>query len=485
MGWVRNGTVSVTNGSASVTGASTTFQASGVLPGQAFIGPDGRHYEVLTVTSNTALTLASSYIGTTAAGQTYQIDTGPDALGQTVYQRVLELLNWIAGTIPAVGALLNTPSSGAATGSVLAARGTQAVFEGTGGFLARLSRATQASALWLQFDDALSGRWRIGAKAAGGNLFLQRSSDGATFTDVWEANATTGAMTFANLNLNPNLDGLSDVAVSSPATGHVLRHDGTQFVNVLGTTHFAAASHTHDIANVTGLQAELDGKAGTASPTLTGVLTIPAGTAAAPSLTAAGDTDTGLCFPLADAVGVCAGGAVRTQFTVDSINLVDVGGSGSNRNNIDLTVGSGASPVSYLQINHRTTVTTGNWYCGFLRNGTTIGSITQSGTTGVAYNTSSDYRLKENVTPLANALDRLALLQPRRFNFKAEPGITVDGFIAHEVAPIVPQAVTGAKDATDADGKPMYQGMDAAKLVPLLTAAVQELAARVEALEAR
>jgi len=77
MPWVRNGTVSVTNGSASVTGASTTFQGSGVLPGHTFIGPDARLYEVLTVTSNTAMTVAPNYLGSTAAGQAYQIDTGP------------------------------------------------------------------------------------------------------------------------------------------------------------------------------------------------------------------------------------------------------------------------------------------------------------------------------------------------------------------------------------------------------------------------
>lgn len=111
------------------------------------------------------------------------------------------------------------------------------------------------------------------------------------------------------------------------------------------------------------------------------------------------------------------------------------------------------------------------------------GTITVT-TTATAYNTSSDYRLKENVVPIENAVARIDNLNPVRFNFTADPTKTVDGFLAHEVTPVVPEAITGEKDAVDADGNPVYQGIDQAKLVPLLVAAVQELSARVAALEA-
>jgi hypothetical protein len=121
----------------------------------------------------------------------------------------------------------------------------------------------------------------------------------------------------------------------------------------------------------------------------------------------------------------------------------------------------------------------------FLRSGTTIGSITQSGTTGVAYNTSSDYRLKENIIPVPDAIGRLQQLKPSRFNFKADPDRTVDGFIAHEAQAVVPECVTGEKDAVDDDGKPIHQAIDQSKLVPLLTAALQEAIAKIETLEAR
>ena len=96
--------------------------------------------------------------------------------------------------------------------------------------------------------------------------------------------------------------------------------------------------------------------------------------------------------------------------------------------------------------------------------------------TRVYYNTTSDYRLKENVVPLINGLNRLNELQPKQFNFIRAPGHTVDGFIAHEVAEVVPDAVNGEKD-----GEQM-QSLDASVLIPVLVAAIQELSAKVEAL---
>ena len=112
-------------------------------------------------------------------------------------------------------------------------------------------------------------------------------------------------------------------------------------------------------------------------------------------------------------------------------------------------------------------------------------------TTSVVYNTSSDYRLKENIVEIDNAIDRVKQLKPKRFNFIQEPSVVVDGFMAHEAQEVVPESVTGAKDGIDDNGEPVYQGIDHSKLVPLLTAALQEaigkietLTSRVEALEA-
>jgi len=138
-----------------------------------------------------------------------------------------------------------------------------------------------------------------------------------------------------------------------------------------------------------------------------------------------------------------------------------------------------------LYINHSTSDGSGDPFIKFGYNAGQIGSITQSGTTAVAYNTSSDYRLKENIIPVSDGITRLQQLNPSRFNFITDPDRTVDGFIAHEAQAVVPECVTGEKDAEDDDGNPVYQGIDQSKLVPLLTAALQEAIAKIEQLEAR
>lgn len=138
-------------------------------------------------------------------------------------------------------------------------------------------------------------------------------------------------------------------------------------------------------------------------------------------------------------------------------------------------------------------------------NGTSvIGSITTTNTS-TAYNTSSDYRLKENVVDIENAIERVSKLKPKRFNFIGDDKI-VDGFIAHEVQEVIPEAVTGEKDGQkkrvefdieaeevvdvlDEDGNviydPVYQGIDQAKIVPLLVAAIQEQQSVIDDLKAR
>jgi hypothetical protein len=131
-----------------------------------------------------------------------------------------------------------------------------------------------------------------------------------------------------------------------------------------------------------------------------------------------------------------------------------------------------------------TTSTSARHHISFTNPNGVVGSISTSAS-ATAYNTSSDYRLKENVVPLTGAADRLNQLQVHRFNFIADPDTTVDGFIAHEAQEVVPECVTGTKDEVDADGNPVYQGIDQSKLVPLLTAALQEALAEIESLKAR
>ena len=141
------------------------------------------------------------------------------------------------------------------------------------------------------------------------------------------------------------------------------------------------------------------------------------------------------------------------------------------------TVKGGANPGF---VYNRSTAASGT-IALFRSNGVTVGSITQDGT-NTAYVTSSDYRLKEAVAPLIGGLARVSALKPSIYKWKSN-GSSGEGFIAHELAEVVPAAVTGEKDAVNEDGTVNPQGVDLSKVVPILVAAIQELTAEVNALK--
>jgi hypothetical protein len=161
---------------------------------------------------------------------------------------------------------------------------------------------------------------------------------------------------------------------------------------------------------------------------------------------------------------------------------------------------TGSTANAYSPLLLQRTASVGNFIEFVNQSGSAgIGSISTSNNTSVAYNTSSDYRLKENIAPMTGALDKVSALKPVTYTWK-DGGSTGQGFIAHELQAIVPDCVSGEKDAvetyTDEDGieqtKPKYQGVDTSFLVATLTAAIQEqqaiitnLTARVTALEAK
>lgn len=116
-------------------------------------------------------------------------------------------------------------------------------------------------------------------------------------------------------------------------------------------------------------------------------------------------------------------------------------------------------------------------------NGSYVGGMNYSDT-GTSFPTASDYRLKENIVDLTDGLARLDKLKPRQYNFIIKPDETFDGFIAHEVQDLIPNAVEGDKDALNEDGTLKVQSLDYSKLVPLLTAALKELYAEVKTIKA-
>lgn len=209
-----------------------------------------------------------------------------------------------------------------------------------------------------------------------------------------------------------------------------------------------------------------------------------AGSASAPGFAPAGDSDTGLWAPAANTVAFSTAGTER--FRLDGSGNILVGQSstatpGSSNTTAGAAIGTNgtmhlsAASGSYVMMVNRNA--DGNAVT-FSRSGTSVGSISVT-STATAYNTSSDYRLKDELEPIDGAVALVTGTPVYRFRWKATPlAPKVTGFLAHEAQAAVPEAVTGQKDG------PQFQAIDQAKLVPVLWAAVQELAARVAALEA-
>jgi hypothetical protein len=163
-----------------------------------------------------------------------------------------------------------------------------------------------------------------------------------------------------------------------------------------------------------------------------------------------------------------------------------------------------SNPIDGAALYSSGTTTTNVNQIAFINGNGTVGTIATNGSS-TSYNENSDYRLKENVVPMEGALDRIDALKPSRFNFIADANNTIDGFIAHELADVIPEAVTGEKDAVedyevtpavlDDEGnvieeavmgtRPVYQGIDKSKIVPLLVGAIQELKAEIETLKSQ
>jgi len=127
---------------------------------------------------------------------------------------------------------------------------------------------------------------------------------------------------------------------------------------------------------------------------------------------------------------------------------------------------------------------TPNAHAVFLASGTVSGDIRSNSTTTVSYNTSSDYRLKENISEITDGIERIRQLRPVKYQFKDPNNDTFyDGFLAHEVQPVAPYAISGEKDAVGENGLPMYQQIDTSWLVGLLAAGIKDLDKRLTELE--
>ncbi len=312
------------------------------------------------------------------------------------------------------------------------------------------------------------------------------------------ANVTLYGSTHATLANQAVLEGDTIIfrSVSANTNRATLNSSGLSVTGTLTTTGNASVTGSFDASTTIAAGTAFRGNG--------------ADSAAAPSYAFTGDIDTGMFRPSAGKLGFSTDGVGRVY--IDDAGLVGVANtiplgrvhvvSGSEPGVISST-GTTVTAVDTTNPrffgNTNSTTNTGSvvfesrsnvstlqrFHFSFCNPNGVVGSISTSGS-ATGFNTSSDYRLKTNVIPVADASARVLALNPVNFKWIADPaGPAVDGFLAHEAQAVVPQAVTGTKDEVNEAGAPAYQGIDQSKLVPLLTAALREALAEITALKVR
>jgi hypothetical protein len=311
--------------------------------------------------------------------------------------------------------------------------------------------------------------------ASGGVSTITFGSTGLT-----PATATSGAVTVAGtLAVANGGTGLT----TTPANGALDIGNGTGFTRTTLTagTNIAVTNGSGSISIATS-----------ATPSFATSVTTPlviGGTTASSSLTLQSTSGVGTTDSILFKVG---NNGATTAMTVDTSGNLLVGTTtltdGSRvvirpaTNQSGLTIQQNGAGDYCMHIN---AVSNGGafYYQYFSAGGTNVGSIS-SNTTTTTYSTSSDYRLKENVTPITTGLTTIVALKPVYYDWKLD-GSKGEGFIAHELQEVIPHAVTGERDAVNEDGSIKSQGVDYSKVVVHLVAAIQELSAKNDALEAR
>ena len=220
------------------------------------------------------------------------------------------------------------------------------------------------------------------------------------------------------------------------------------------------------------------------------------------------------------AFGTSSANTLSEALRIDSSGNVLVGSTASSGGKLKVEAGTGSYSTYFYKTNTadeanmilrsaRSSGGTAATMIYFMNStGGGAGSITTTGSS-TAFNATSDYRLKENITPIQGAADIIKSMRPVTYNFKADSTDWHDGFLAHELQELHPRAVIGSKDAMqdeeyevtpevlDEDGAvvteavidtrsvPDYQGVDYSKLTPILTAALKEALTKIDALEAQ
>lgn len=312
---------------------------------------------------------------------------------------------------------------------------------GSGNYTLSTSNAAtdQARKAFLTFTGLLTGNRTIIIPSSSKTYIIRRATTGA-FTLTVKTAAGTGV----------------DIAADTTV---VVACDGTDCFMI--TSAAAAAS------------VDLSGYMPLSGGTMTGALGLAAGTTSLPSLTFSGDTDTGLFRPAPNILALSTNGVERMRFNSGGAFLIGL----TTASPTSADPGIHISPAGQIDVRRTSTA---DYYVNCIYNTNLVGGIMPNGTTGVTFATTSDYRLKTEVSVPEGFAAKLEALKVREYVWKAAPQEPAEyGFFAHELQEVWPQAVTGEKD-----GK-VPQQVDYGRVTPLLLGALQEALAKIADLEAR
>lgn len=433
-------------------GTNTVVQSGDVLGAVTFAGDDG-----------TAIIIGASILG--------ESDGTPgtnDMPGRLVFsttadgaQTATERLR-----ISSTGAFGISGANYGSANQVLISGGSAAAPSWSSGTFSGTSSGTNTGDQNIFQTIAVSGQSNVVADSTADTLTLVAGTNIALTTNATADSitiSTSGLGTIATQNANNvsitggSITGITDLAVADGGTGASTL---TGYVKGNGTAAFTASS-TIPNADVSGLGTAATQNTGTSGATI-------------PFCNGTNTWANAQTFSLGGTFDATTTAVRVSGGTPSSTGRVIVGG---------ISAGNTTSTVGLETI----TASTALRYHFVLTNGNGVVGSISTNASATAYTTSSDYRLKENIEPISNASHRVSLLNPVRFNWISDPGgPVVDGFIAHEVQSVVPEAITGQKDEVNPeDGRPVFQGIDQSKLVPLLAAALKEAIGEIADLKAR
>ena len=460
MAQYKTGSVSVTNGSQTVTGLGTLW-SSEVSSGDIFtVVGENAWYEIGSVDSDTQITLSASYAGVSASGAAYAITRDfttnygwpypqkGDIETASLIKRAFEdidaklVLTNTDGDVTVSGdfTLSGGTANGVAylNGSKVLTTGSALTFDGTaltvGSSGLYLSGNTAGAAYMSTYAASAATELILGTSSNIPIRFIQNNSEAMRLTSTGLGIGTSSPITGSKVSIS-----------ASGGSTAALAFENTQ---VSGKTWFFGPGVGTGGASDFGFYNNTDGQS---------VMLFTGG--------ASGSTR------------FLTNGTERAR--IDSSGRLLVGASAPLNVNVrGLSVQASQYHAAEFKVG------TNGYGVNFLNESSSqVGSIAINAST-TTYNTSSDYRLKNTIAPMTGALAKVAALKPVTYKWNVD-GSDGEGFIAHELAEVCPQAVTGEKDAVDADGNPVYQGIDTSFLVATLTAAIQEQQAIIEDLKSR